>query len=274
MNSTASIPTAPTEPDFICVPKIRWQELRGESGRLQSNCESMSLALMTTGHDLRQGLHVLLGCTDKLASSVQLPADRELIQGMKELVRGLANDFENLALLAAVTTTGCSAPLIDEVSVRPILLDACARWRFEAQQKGLDLRVASHDVLALTNAHWLAVILRNLIGNAVRHTPDGEVSIESMLRNTDWVLTVRDSGPGINDTELGRAFNSAAQPRIRGGGLGLGLAIVRRAVALLGHGLDISSTPTKGTTICLRIAVAETKSRANQPCANQFLDAT
>jgi signal transduction histidine kinase len=94
----------------------------------------MSLALMATGHDLRQGLHRLLGSVDKLARSTQPAQDRERIQGVKELIRGLADDFQNLALLAAVTASEGSTSLIGPVSVRPILLDACDRWRSEAQQ--------------------------------------------------------------------------------------------------------------------------------------------
>jgi two-component system sensor histidine kinase QseC len=271
MTSNVSIRAISAEPDFICVPSTRWLELRGETRRLRDNCESMSLALMATGHDLRQGLHRLLRSVDKLTRSTQPAEDRERIQGVKELISGLADDFENLAQLAVVTASEGSTPLIGPVSVRPILLEAYDRWRSEAQQKGLGLRMVSHNVMVSTNAYWFGVIVSNIIGNAVRHTMAGEVSIESMLRHADWILTVRDTGPGIGESDLRHAFDSAVQPRIHGGGLGL--SIVRRAVGLLGHGLCIS-TPSKGTTVSLRITVAEEMPQAGLPCANQFRDAT
>jgi two-component system, OmpR family, sensor kinase len=105
-----------------------------------------------------------------------------------------------------------------------------------AQCRGIDLgfeRIESVFVHADPTA--LAVLVRNLVDNALRHTPDGgRVDLQLYAECTSAVLRVEDTGPGIAETELARVFEPFYRsPRNEGGGTGLGLSIVHRIVKSL-----------------------------------------
>jgi signal transduction histidine kinase len=246
------------------------QELR----QLRAQCEHISLAVTAVSHELRQGLHILLGSLKKCGMTVHSHGEQATIQEAKELVRRIEVEFETLAALAALTGSDSGAVSLEAVAVRPILFETYARWRSEARQKGIQLRLVLHDVTVRSNARWLGIIVNNIVGNAVRHSNAREVSIEGQIQTADLVLAIRDSGRGIDEAEIQRAFNGVPPPRPSGHGLGLGLSIVRRAAALLRHDLGISSTPCKGTAVRLRIPIVEVPPNRDPLLAHQYLDAT
>jgi heavy metal sensor kinase len=104
----------------------------------------------------------------------------------------------------------------------------------------------------------LAQVLRNLVTNAVRHTPnDGHIDISIGSENGSAVFVVRDDGTGIEPDQLGRIFDRfhrTDEGRSRAeGGSGLGLAIARAIVEAHGGTIAASSTPGQGATVRFRI---------------------
>ena len=88
--------------------------------------------------------------------------------------------------------------------------------------------------------------LQNLAGNALRYTPDGgEVSLTAMPRDKSVVITVRDSGPGIPDTQLPLIFDRFYKSG-DSHGTGLGLAIARNLV--VAHGGEIVAQNNEGAS--------------------------
>ncbi|HEY8686780.1 MAG TPA: ATP-binding protein, partial [Chloroflexota bacterium] len=98
----------------------------------------------------------------------------------------------------------------------------------------------------------LQQILANLIRNAVRYTPDGGIIVMSVSRQAEWILvTVADTGEGISAEQLPEIFDRfyrADPARSRAtGGAGLGLAIVREFVELMGGRVEVESVVGEGT---------------------------
>lgn len=123
-----------------------------------------------------------------------------------------------------------------------------------AAAKGLRLTIRASDAVVLSDAGYLRRILQNLISNAIRYTDRGRVLVAARRRGALVRLEVWDTGPGIPEAEqenIFKEFHRIAARASASEGLGLGLAIVERAAALLGHPLTLHSRPGRGTVFAL-----------------------
>jgi len=118
-------------------------------------------------------------------------------------------------------------------------------------EKGLRLSVVAARVIKITDPALLERILRNLVANALRYTESGSVVVGARRRGPRIAIEVWDSGIGIAPGERERIFEEFYQlgnpERDRARGLGLGLAIVRRLAALMGHQVEVSSSVGRGS---------------------------
>jgi len=102
----------------------------------------------------------------------------------------------------------------------------------------------------ISDAAYLRRILQNLIGNAIRYTTKGRVLVGTRRRGGMLQVEVWDTGPGLPEAEqenIFKEFHRLDAPAPASEGMGLGLAIVERACALLGHPLGLSSRMGRGT---------------------------
>jgi signal transduction histidine kinase len=140
------------------------------------------------------------------------------------------------------------------------LASALAR-QFEraAEQKGLVLAVEGEPgAIAVTDPDLLALVLRNLIGNAIKYARTGAVRVAVEPRPgegaTAWAVSVADQGPGIGPEHLGRIFEAFRRGEVFGQeGVGLGLAIASQAAKLLGAELTVESQVGRGSTFRLSL---------------------
>lgn len=110
-----------------------------------------------------------------------------------------------------------------------------------------DVRCDADDVALMADRQALERIVRNLLGNAARHTPAGTtVRVTARPSNGAVELAVADNGPGIPPHLLARVFDRFQ--RGSGGGTGLGLSIASQLVELHAGTLEVDSTPETGTT--------------------------
>jgi len=136
------------------------------------------------------------------------------------------------------------------------------------------LRVAPTTLAVQSDAILLERTLRNLIGNAVRYTEAGGVLAGARRVGAERVrLEVWDTGPGIAEDQREAIFEEFYQlsnpDRDRAKGLGLGLAIVRRLSAILGHDLSLESRSGRGTVFRLIAARATAAAEAKMPPASE-----
>ena len=151
------------------------------------------------------------------------------------------------------------------VDVGPVRLDQIlAQLRDEfaplAAGKGLRLNILPCRVTVQSDATYLRRILQNLIGNAIRYTAKGRVLVGTRRLPGAVRIEVLDTGPGIPEAERQNIFREFHRLNARASaseGMGLGLAIVERACALLGHDLTLTSRPGHGARFAVTVPRAE-----------------
>jgi CheY-like chemotaxis protein len=116
----------------------------------------------------------------------------------------------------------------------------------------------------LGDPHRLQQILNNLVGNAIKFTEQGAVTLTVSARSGQpLVIEVRDTGIGMTEGQLARVFDSFEQAESgttrRFGGTGLGMAIVRKLVEMMGGEIALTSAPGQGTSVRVTLPLPETE---------------
>ena len=139
---------------------------------------------------------------------------------------------------------------IRAVRLADLLEPLAAAFAPAAAASGLSLRVVPSSAVVMSDPSFLRRILQNLVSNAIRYTETGGVLVGARKQGASVRVEVWDTGPGIAEPDRARIFDEFTRLDRRASaseGMGLGLAIVERACARLGHGLDLVSTPGRGS---------------------------
>jgi signal transduction histidine kinase len=111
----------------------------------------------------------------------------------------------------------------------------------------------------------LSQVLLNLVGNAIKFTDRGEVTIRASAENGDYKLAVHDTGPGISEADQQKLFQEFQQAdnstTKKKGGTGLGLAISKRIVEMHGGRIWVESQPGRGSTFSLTLPIRVEQAR-------------
>ncbi len=230
---------------------------------------SKSQLLAAASHDLRQPLHALGLYTAALAARAGGAEWRPLVDNVRRAVAALEGQFAQLLDLSRLEA-GAMTPAHARVAVGPLLARVVGELQPQADARGLALRVAATRIAVHSDAAMLERIVRNLVANAIRYTEAGGVLIGTRLRGADVAIDVIDTGVGIPAAHHGRIFEEFYQIRDGGsdrahGGMGLGLAIVRRLAALLGHRIEVASRVGRGS----RFSVLAPRASATAPRATR-----
>jgi PAS domain S-box-containing protein len=210
-------------------------------------------------HDIRNPLNAMTGVVHMLERSELSDQQRRLVQLLKS---SSSNMLELLNHVLELSRAESSAFTLAEMRFKPsaIVDEVMDTFDATARDKGLQLqRSIADDVPAFAIGDPLAIrqILSNLVGNAIKFTAAGSVSVGVMTTNlgTDAVtlrFSVADTGVGIAPEVIGAIFNEFTQASydtaVRYGGSGLGLAITRKLLALYGSVVHVESTPGEGST--------------------------
>jgi signal transduction histidine kinase len=215
---------------------------------------AMARLVAVAGHDLKQPIQVAM-LSIALAISEIVPATaakrlKTALDAMKRLGTEL-DDIARLSQQGAALRPRPRAVDLDEV------LAAVERdWRAYADACGTVLRISRSRVRVQTDPEMLKTILRNLVGNAIRHAgPRGRVLI-ACRRVGDMVsIDVQDNGDGIPIAYLSRIFDAfqrcgEAESEDR---LGLGLTIVRQTAEMLRHPISVRSVENEGSTFSVEL---------------------
>ena len=224
--------------------------------------------LSTMSHELRTPLNAVVGFSDLLTEEHYGPLNERqkryvnhIQTGGKHLLR-LINDILDLSKIEA----GRLQLMIEDVGVRTALIEVLDTMRPLADKKSQTL--AEHSAAELcvrADPTRFRQMLMNLVGNAIKFTPEGgriELSAQEMGETVR--VDVRDNGPGIPAEEQQRIFEAfyrlgRSEKAIEG--TGLGLAITRRLVELHGGHLGIESKPGEGSCFFFTLPAAEAPKR-------------
>jgi signal transduction histidine kinase/CheY-like chemotaxis protein len=212
--------------------------------------------LAAASHDLRQPLHALNLLVAQLGDDAS-PAERRRavrrIEGAVGSINGLFDGLLDFSRLdAGVVNANVSA-----IALQPVLDRLDAAFLADAEARGLALRIRQSDAWVRSDPILLERILGNLVGNALRYTRAGGVLVACRTRGERVRIEVRDTGIGIppdkHDAIFAEFYQIAPGGHLSGGGLGLGLAIVARLCALLGHDVALASTPGRGSCFAVTL---------------------
>jgi two-component system sensor histidine kinase BaeS len=189
------------------------------------------------GHDLRTPLASMRAALDALQDGLAPEPDRYL-ESLQADVDALARLVDDIFLLARLESGEASFAL-EVVDLTEIADEAMEVFRPIASTRGVVVTLKADDrVLALGESGAVARVVRNLVDNAVRHSPPGGEVVIEVANETAARCTITDQGVGFSPEFVGRAFERFSRDdasRVRsGGGAGLGLAIARGYVSALG----------------------------------------
>ncbi len=215
--------------------------------------EARARLMAVAGHDLRQPMQVISMVLELLGPRLKTADVRgaRLLSQAQEACGQLLMELDALAEASAH-----SAEVGADLKVFPIADGRSrigSRWRHHAGAKGLRLRVQSSRALVRSEPVMLATIVGNLVGNAIKYTAEGSVLVGCRVRGPRVFLDVIDTGIGIAPEVQEAVFEGFAQLDANIDGMGLGLSIVRRTAAVLGHAVRVQSEPGRGSRFTIEM---------------------
>ncbi|NLR71750.1 hypothetical protein HGI47_12790 [Novosphingobium sp. ERN07] len=212
--------------------------------------------LAAASHDLRQPIHALKLSLDVLTQS-QPPNSSQKVLDHARAAANASADMLDMLLDFSRTEIGAIRPRNRVFALQSLLNSLEAELAPEADRKQLVYRTRETEAMLFADPALVEIILRNLIGNALRYTLSGGILVGCRLRGDHAVIEVRDTGIGIPEDEQANIFNEfhqGSQSRdIDSKGLGLGLAIASRIALDLGTTITVRSNPGKGSVFSFRL---------------------
>jgi signal transduction histidine kinase/DNA-binding response OmpR family regulator len=215
--------------------------------------------LSTVSHELRTPLHVILGYNDLLLEQAFGPLTAQQSSTLFRLQRSakeLLGMIDNVLQVGRLESNKLPVEL-QEITVPTLITQLQTETSDLCDQSELQFewQIEEKLPLLLTDVGKLKIVLKNLIGNAVKFTQKGIVTITARAQRHGVEIGVSDTGPGIPREDLRAIFDAFRQ----GGqvltrqhrGVGLGLYIVRQMLDLLGGSISVESTVGKGSTFCI-----------------------
>lgn len=229
--------------------------------------------LTNMSHNLRTPITAILGHADLLGN---LSSDDQDVASLESISR---NSHQLMQLLDDILELSCIESALPTANMGKTTLDAILREtqevsREQARQRGLNFRLDIQPGIPsefVTDAARTQQILKRLVDNAIKFTPEGEVTVEASFHRfpkPELQLIVRDTGIGIPASRLETIFQPFDQadnsPSRSHGGSGLGLSICQRLVKTLQGSLDVESEVGLGTSFLLRIPLEITSQSLQQ----------
>ena len=236
--------------------------LRRAKEAAEESARAKGIFLATMSHELRTPMNGVLGCTQLLKDTSLTDQQRELIETMyrsAEALLTLVNDILDFSKIEA----GKMTLEVADVNLRALICDVTTLTEGLASQKGLTVSVQiDPDVPEEFRGDpvRLRQILFNLVGNAIKFTERGRVTVRVSLKQertegSDSVVLqwrIQDTGIGMTPEQQSRLFQAYAQADAsttrKFGGTGLGLMICHQLVHLMGGAITVESTAGQGST--------------------------
>ena len=250
------------------VVEVRTAELRDQTekaARAQAAAEranaDKSMFLANVSHEIRTPLNAVVGLSDVLGGTQLSPQQREYARALKSAGEALSEiiaDILDISKIEADKFELSPAPF----GLGQVITEAMDVVRPAAAKKGLALEYLMAPGVPSTvigDQRALRRLLLNLLGNAVKFTGEGSVTLRVSPGSRDnfVVFAVTDTGIGIPKENQDKIFEDFTQAdstiSSKYGGTGLGLAICRKLVTIMGGEIRVDSEPGRGSTFRFRI---------------------
>jgi PAS domain S-box-containing protein len=235
----------------------------GEDAERASAVKTQFLRLVS--HELRTPLTSMNLQMQRLARDPETPLSPKQKDMLRRAIFGVTRltGLVEALLHEAQIASGRLSAQIEDVDVAELARGVVDELRPQAEDKGLalNLRADDHVPWVQTEPRFLRLILSNLVGNAIKYTPAGAVTVAIASRSDGLHVSVADSGPGISAEDQARVF----EPFERGAraaaefvpGLGLGLAVVKDLAGAIGARVELRSAPGAGSVFTVVLPVRQ-----------------
>lgn len=223
--------------------------------------------LSTMSHEIRTPMNAIIGFTDLLLASNFSAQDLQYLNTIKYSADNLMVILNDILDFSKIEAGKFSLEEF-EFDLREKLGYLYRTFEFKAQEKGIKLTFDIENkipVILVGDAYRLNQILVNLLGNALKFTSEGYVSLTLEAENdypdkVDLKICVKDTGIGISNDKLNVIFDSFSQAHNNDatkyfGGTGLGLSITRKITELMHGSINAESEPGIGSTFCIRLTL-------------------
>lgn len=233
-----------------------------QSNAAKAASETKELFLANVSHEFRTPLHAILGYAEVLGATIPADADPMLSEGI-ERMRANAVRLQDLLeelLSFAEIRAGRRAMRIESVALRDLVadLEPMTREMIVGKPVTLSWEINTDADEVRTDRRKLQRVLSCLLSNAAKFTEEGTIKISVCAVEDGRVeVAISDSGIGISENDLSLVFDDFRQLdgsfTRRYGGLGLGLALARELIRLLGGTMELESRAGVGTTVRVRV---------------------
>lgn len=255
--------------------RMRTEELHSTLRRLEQSNMALSAAkesaehanlsktrfLAAASHDVLQPLNAAHLSVSALAEVQTSEEGRKLVRQVERSLQTM-EDLLHTLLDISKLDAGVVEPETTDVNLETLFSALRSDFQPIAETKGLSLRFRPVAIAVRSDRTLLRRILQNILSNALRYTRQGGVLVGTRQRGKMIRIDVADTGCGIPEDQREAVFEEfhrgtrMSDAELAGGGLGLGLAIVRRMAGALGHPVTFSSTVGRGTIFHIDVPVS------------------
>jgi PAS domain S-box-containing protein len=218
-----------------------------------------SAFLAAASHDLRQPVQALSLLNGALRRTVKDERALEMIESQEYSLIAMTNLLNSLLDISRLDA-GAVSPELEDFPIKRLIDRLSDEFARQAKHVGLAFSSSSCATVINSDPNLLAEIIQNFVSNAIRYTDKGSVKLECVEKDGQCVISVTDTGIGIEQDQLQEIFREFHQCKAPGAskeGFGLGLAIVKRLSDLLGVEISVSSDIGKGSTFSVSIPAAD-----------------
>ncbi len=241
----------------IAIENARlFEEIQEKSRQVEEASKHKSQFLANMSHELRTPLNAILGYTELILDGIYGDAPEKMrntlerVQANGKHLLGLINDVLDLSKIEA----GQLVLTLNDYSIKEMMQGVYIAVEPLAGNKKLEFKLDVPPDLPVAHGdeRRLSQVLLNLVGNAIKFTDTGAVTMRASASDGSYTIAVNDTGPGIAQDDQAKIFeefkqSDSAQTKAKGG-TGLGLSIAKRIVEMHGGKLWVESKLGSGST--------------------------